>query len=146
MKPKAKLARTHTEYEVTLQRRDGKNMAVIEAQTVDTYEDGRGYAGQDRTNLQVLIVPLSSLAGLADQIVRTLTYNTTADPEERYDLDTDAIKRIGLYQPGAAALPVETFYTVAEGRMALQSSPSGYVLAHLPKDGEDFRSILYRNE
>jgi hypothetical protein len=140
-----KVARTTTQYEVELQRREGKSVAIIEVESTDVYENGRGYAGQSVVNRQVLIVPLSSLENLTDAIVRTLTYNTTADPEERYDLDNDAEKRIGLYSPLDFHTPVTTFYTVAEARLALAPCADGYVIAHLPVEGE-FRNIIERKE
>lgn len=139
---KAKVTRSKTEYGVQLQRREGKNVAIIEAETSDIYEDGRGYAGQTVSNRQVIVVPLSSLGELAEQVVRTLTFNTTADPEDRYDLDNDAQATIGLYSPLDFHTPVTTFYTVAEARLALQACASGYAIAHLPDADEDFRSVI----
>lgn len=140
-----RVARSNTTYDVSLQRRDGKAVAIIEAETANVYEDGRGYAGQDIADRQVMIVPLSSLSNLAESIVRTLTYNTTADPEERYDLDTDAQPRIGLYAPEAPSTkPANTFYTLAEARQVFKSCGPGWLLAHLPTEGEDFRNIIER--
>jgi hypothetical protein len=141
-----KVSRTTTEYDVILQRRDGKNVAVIAAHTYDVLEDGRGYAGQSVTERQVLIIPLSSLSSLTEGIVRALTYNTTADDEERFDLTTDAERRIGLYSPVNFHAPYATFYTVAEGRIALAAAEVGSVLAHLPGEGEDWRNIIERKE
>jgi hypothetical protein len=138
-----KVTRTTTQYDMALQRRDGKVVAVIEAETSNVLEDGRGYAGQAVADRQVLIVPLSSLHNLTNAIVRTLTYNTTADAEERYDLDNDHEAHIGLYSPANPHKPVNTFHTVAEGRIALQHAPSGFVLAHLPAEGDEgFRNVI----
>lgn len=144
-----KVTRTTTQYGMTVQRRDGKIVAVIDVETSNILEDGRGYAGQTITGRQVLVVPLNSLVNLTDVIVRTLTYDMTADhPDERYDLTTNAERRIGLYSPSDHHKPVATFYTVAEGRIALQDAPVNSVLAHLPREdeGETFRSIIERKE
>lgn len=141
-----KVARTTTQYGMTVQRRDGKAVAVIDAEIANVFEDGRGYAGQVVADRQVLVVPLSSLADLADQIVRTLAYDMTADPEERYDLTTDAVRRIGLYSPDDHHKPVETFYTVVEARVALRKCPPGrWAIAHLPAEGESLRDVIETN-
>jgi hypothetical protein len=141
-----KVTRTSTDYDMILQRRDGKIVAVINAETYDVYEDGRGSAGRSITGRQVMVIPMSSLSNLTDAIVRSLAYNTTADDEERYDLTTDAEARIGLYSPVNFHAPYATFYTVAEGRIALAAAEVGSVLAHLPGEGEDWRNIIERKE
>lgn len=138
-----KVTRTNTQYDVSIQRREGKAVAVIAVESSDVLEDGRGYAGATVTGRQVLVVPLSSLDNLTSAIVRTLTYDMTADAEERYDLTTDAERRVGLYSPLDLHTPVATFYSVAEARIALATCASGYSLAHLPDEGEDiFRNVI----
>lgn len=144
-----KVTRSNTDYDVQLQRRDGKAVAIIEAETVDIYEDGRGYAGRTVVNRQVMVVPLSSLGSLAEQVVRTLTFNATAEDEDRYDLENDAQATVGLYPPRDPSTPVldprtpvATFYTVVEARLALAACASGYSIAHLPEEGENLRQVI----
>jgi hypothetical protein len=146
-----KVTSTRTQYNVSAQRRDGKTVAVIEVESTNVYEDGRGYAGESVASRQVLIVPLLSLGNLSQAIVDAFTYDMTAGPEERYDLTTDAQPRIGLYAPQADYTqgynkPLATFYTTTEGRIALQHAPVGSVLAWVPEEGEDFRSVIERKE
>jgi hypothetical protein len=140
-----KVTRSIVRYDVSLQRRDGKRVAIIEAETADVYKDGRGYSGETISNRQVMVVPLMSLPDLAESIVRTLTFHADAaadNPEDSYDLKNDAEARIGMYSPLDFHTPVATFYTVAEARIALAPCASGYVLAHLPEEGEQFRNII----
>lgn len=137
-----KVTRTKTEYDVQLQVRDGKPVAIIEVETFDVFEDGRGFAGQTRTGLQTLIVPAWTLADLTESITRTLAFQALSAPEDTYDLTVDAKPSVGLYSPQNTSLPVDTFYTVSEARVALQACAKGYLIAHLPeKEGESILKI-----
>lgn len=139
---KSKRQEIKRRYETELQVRQGVPTAIISVETIAEDYDGRGYAGQTSLGYQVLVVPVQSLGNLLSAITDSLTYDLTADVEERYDLVNEAQPRIGLYAPSAIGTQIQPakeaeFYTLAEARYATQAfkGKGGYTLRHL-KDAE----------